>query len=285
MVLSSSAPFLTKLCIHTNHMRPLISPSVLLFRAHQCGNARSFISFPSTIFSLRLHKHILSPKSPALLFSFRCFSRFTQDFYSIIGVTKSATQSEIKQEYFRKAKKYHPDLNPNDKNAVKKFQELATAYETLGNPQRRLEYDRLGYQQYTQQTSRNQQQYGQATAPDANDVFNEVYQDFEIITSAWNDYIAETKSDFVYACKEADQNNWTPMYDIAKANSVLIVGVVVPLAIVIRMPAAVGVAMRFLLPIASGVGVAVIRSGNSAVFAAYLWKKLVEIARNRKKRK
>jgi hypothetical protein len=199
-------------------------------------------------------------------------------------VTKSATQAEIKREYFRKAKKYHPDLNPNDKNAVRKFQELATAYETLSNPQKRLEYDNMGYKQYSQQTSRHQQQYGQASPPDANEVFNTVYQDFEIIQSAWYDYLTETKEDFTYACKEADNNNWTPMYDIAKANSVLIVGIVVPVAIVLRMPSAIAVALRFALPIVSAVGMGIIRTGNSGVFAAYLWRKLVEIARNRKKR-
>lgn len=264
-------------------MRSLISPSVLLYRArHRIIRSKNFRCFPATFPHFNLL--IQTPKSPILL-SFRCFSRFTQDFYNVIGVTKTATQSEIKQEYFRKAKKYHPDLNPGDPTAVKKFQELATAYETLGNPQKRLEYDRLGYQQYSHQTTRNRQQYGQPTPPDANDVFNDVYQDFEIIQSAWRDYLTETKEDFVYACKEADQSNWTPMYDLAKANSVIIVGVVVPIAIVLRMPAAVAVAMRFVIPILSSVGIGIIRSGNSGVFAAYLWKKLVEIARNRKKRK
>lgn len=230
---------------------------------------------------IRNQKIALSP----LYIPLRCLSRYSQDFYSVIGVTKSATQAEIKREYFRKAKLYHPDVNPNDKNAVKKFQELATAYETLGNPQKRLEYDRMGYKQYSQQASRHQQQYGQATPPDANEVFNDVYKDFEIIQSAFNEYITESKEDFVYACGEADKGNWTPMYDVAKANSVLILGVVVPIAIVLRMPSAVAVAMRVVLPIVSTVGMGIIRSGNSGVFAAYLWRKLVEIARNRKKRK
>lgn len=230
---------------------------------------------------IRTQKYSLSP----FYFPLRCLSRFSQDFYSVIGVTKTATQAEIKREYFRKAKLYHPDLNPNDKTAVKKFQELATAYETLGNPQKRLEYDRMGYKQYSEQASRHQQQYGQATPPDAKEVFNDVYKDFDIIQSAWNEYITEMKEDFVYACEEANKGNWTPLYDTAKANSALILGIVVPIAIVLRMPSAVALAMRFVLPIVSTVGMGIIRSGNSGVFAAYLWRKLVEIARNRKKRK
>ena len=271
-------------------MRSLLSPSVILRRSRASAIpgitefARNFRSFSSVFSPFGLCRSINTPKFPILL-SFRCLSRYARDFYNVIGVTKTATQSEIKQEYFRKAKKYHPDLNPGDPTAVKKFQELATAYETLGNPQRRLEYDRLGYQQYAQQTTRHQQQYGQPTPPDANDVFNDGYQDFEIIQAAWADYLADTKEDFAYACKEADGSNWTPMYDLAKANSALIVGVVVPIAIVLRMPAAVGVAIRFVIPILSSVGVGIIRSGNSRVFAAYLWKKLVEIAHNRKKRR
>ena len=260
-------------------MRPVFFSSLLPCKVRVCSITRRKVSrvIISPIFRPSPYKH-----NNHFFLPFRCLSIFTQDYYAVIGVSKTASQAEIKKEYFRKAKQYHPDLNPNDKTAVKKFQELATAYETLGNPQKRKEYDRLGYRQYAQHTAQGQHY---ASGRDANDVFNDVYKDFEIIQWAWNDYITETKEDFVYACQEADRNNWTPMYDVAKANGAILLGIVVPVAVLLRMPAAVAVAMRFIVPVISSIGVGIIRSGNSGVFAAYLWKKIVEIARNRKKRK
>mmetsp|Transcript_20854 Transcript_20854/g.36590 ORF Transcript_20854/g.36590 Transcript_20854/m.36590 type:complete len:305 (-) Transcript_20854:141-1055(-) len=220
-------------------------------------------------------------RAPICLLPSRCFSRFSTDFYKLLGVPKTATQKEIKQAYFKRAKQCHPDLNSNAPNMVREFQQLASAYETLGDPKRRAEYDRIGYQRYSQQ-----QQYGPSPpSQDPNEVFQSVYEDMEVIQSAWKDFVAEMKEEFLYASQEADKNNWTPMYDLAKANSLLIVGVVVPVALLFRMPVAVGVALRFLLSIVSTMGLTIIRSGHAHIFAAYMWKKLVQIARDRERRR
>lgn len=65
-----------------------------------------------------------------------------KDYYSILGVSRNATQDEIKEAYKRLAKKYHPDKNPGDKSAEEKFKGINEAYQVLGDPQKRAEYDR-----------------------------------------------------------------------------------------------------------------------------------------------
>ncbi len=66
------------------------------------------------------------------------------DYYKILGVDKKATQKEIKSAYRKLARKYHPDLNPNDKDAKKKFQQINEANEVLGDPEKRKKYDHYG---------------------------------------------------------------------------------------------------------------------------------------------
>ncbi|WP_281234564.1 J domain-containing protein [Flavobacterium gelatinilyticum] len=66
------------------------------------------------------------------------------DYYKVLDVTKSATEAEIKKAYRKLARKYHPDLNPNDKEAEKKFKEINEANEVLSNPDNRKKYDKYG---------------------------------------------------------------------------------------------------------------------------------------------
>lgn len=67
-----------------------------------------------------------------------------KDYYTILGVSKTATPEEIKRAYRKLARKYHPDLNPGDKDAEAKFKDLNEANEVLSDPEKRPKYDRFG---------------------------------------------------------------------------------------------------------------------------------------------
>src|SRR6476646_4525213 len=79
-----------------------------------------------------------------------------KDYYATLGVSKTATDKEIKQAFRKLARKFHPDVNPGDKSAEAKFKEINEAYEVLGDADKRRKYDELGanwrmYEQAQQQ--------------------------------------------------------------------------------------------------------------------------------------
>lgn len=71
-----------------------------------------------------------------------------RDYYEILGVNKNATAAEIKKAYRKKAIEFHPDKNPDDKEAETKFKEAAEAYEVLSNQDKRARYDQFGHQAF-----------------------------------------------------------------------------------------------------------------------------------------
>ncbi|WCO02861.1 DnaJ C-terminal domain-containing protein [Psychroserpens ponticola] len=108
------------------------------------------------------------------------------DYYSVLGVSKSASESELKKAYRKLARKYHPDLNPNDKEAEQKFKEVNEANEVLSNPENRKKYDEFGehwqqseaYEQAKQQQKQNARQQssqGGYSDSDYSDFFSSMF--------------------------------------------------------------------------------------------------------------
>jgi curved DNA-binding protein len=75
-----------------------------------------------------------------------------KDYYNVLGIGRNASEQEIKQAYRRLARKYHPDVNPNNKQAETRFKEINEAYEVLSDKEKRSKYDRFGadWQRYEQ---------------------------------------------------------------------------------------------------------------------------------------
>ncbi len=85
------------------------------------------------------------------------------DYYKTLGVEKNATEDEIKKAYRKLARKFHPDLNPNDKEANKKFQQINEANEVLSDPEKRKKYDTYGENwQHAEQYEQARQSRSQA---------------------------------------------------------------------------------------------------------------------------
>ncbi|MFQ5826263.1 MAG: DnaJ C-terminal domain-containing protein [Dehalococcoidia bacterium] len=83
-----------------------------------------------------------------------------KDYYAILGVSRKATEKEIKQAYRRLARRHHPDVNPGDKSAEERFKEVNEAYEVLSDQEKRAKYDKYGDQwQYADQFARAERQY------------------------------------------------------------------------------------------------------------------------------
>lgn len=108
------------------------------------------------------------------------------DYYSILGVSKTASEQEIKKAYRKLARKYHPDLNPNDKEAEKKFKQINEANEVLSDPENRKKYDEYGenwqhaeaYKKAEQQQKQRQAQYqssGDFSGSDYSDFFESMF--------------------------------------------------------------------------------------------------------------
>ena len=94
------------------------------------------------------------------------------DYYKILGVDKSASTEDIKKAYRKLARKYHPDINPNNKEAHKKFQEVNEANEVLSDPEKRKKYDQYGKDwKHAEEFEKARQQQKQRTYPGGGNEF------------------------------------------------------------------------------------------------------------------
>jgi curved DNA-binding protein len=103
------------------------------------------------------------------------------DYYKLLGISKTASESAIKKAYRKLARKYHPDLNPNDKIAEQKFKEVNEANEVLSNPENRKKYDEYGeHWQHAEEyeKAKQQEQYQRSTGNQYGGYSEEDYSDF-----------------------------------------------------------------------------------------------------------
>ena len=88
------------------------------------------------------------------------------DYYKILGISQAATPAEVKKAYRKLARKFHPDLHPNDINAKKNFQEINEANEVLSDPEKRKKYDQFGKDwKHADESERTKQYRGEQRSP------------------------------------------------------------------------------------------------------------------------
>ena len=101
-----------------------------------------------------------------------------RDYYEVLGVDKSADEAAIKKAYRALAKKYHPDMNPGDAEAEKKFKEASEAYAILSDPEKKRQYDQFGHAAFDQGAGGNGFGGFDFSGTDFSDIFGDIFGDF-----------------------------------------------------------------------------------------------------------
>mmetsp|Transcript_12458 Transcript_12458/g.19798 ORF Transcript_12458/g.19798 Transcript_12458/m.19798 type:complete len:422 (-) Transcript_12458:193-1458(-) len=190
----------------------------------------------------RCHLFLNAPK-------WRAFSSRSRDYYDILGVSPHASKDEIKKAYFDLAKRYHPDLNPNDETAKVKFQEVSSAYSVLKDDSKRAQYDSIrarGFRGSDPQQQNYEYTYTYSGPDmgtyDAESMFREVFDEFGM--RDLEEYFSKAKREAGIAVEEASKGNYKPGWEFAKNHKGLIASIVLPAMLVLRFPGLVLVAIR-----------------------------------------
>jgi molecular chaperone DnaJ len=110
-----------------------------------------------------------------------------RDYYEVLGVNRNSSKEDIRKAYRKLAMQYHPDRNPNDKEAEEKFKEAAEAYEVLNNDEKKARYDRFGHEGV-------KSNFGSQGFTDINDIFSHVSDIFGGGSSIFDDFFGGQRS-------------------------------------------------------------------------------------------
>ena len=98
-----------------------------------------------------------------------------RDYYEVLGVSKGASDDEIKKAFRQTAKKYHPDMHPDDPEAEEKFKECQEAYAVLSDPEKRRQYDQFGHSAFDGSMGGGGFDF---SGMDFSDIFGDIFGDF-----------------------------------------------------------------------------------------------------------
>ena len=119
-----------------------------------------------------------------------------RDYYEVLGVSRNASEDELKKAYRKVAMKHHPDRNPGDKKAEEKFKEASEAFEVLGDREKRARYDQFGHA--AEGLGSGMGGFGGAGAGGFGDVFGDIFSEFFGGTGAGPSSRGERGSDLQY---------------------------------------------------------------------------------------
>ena len=217
----------------TNRVTDRPGPSKLARDIRRAGGAWSNVRhfYPPHLLSsstpFRL-TYLSSAAKPRMMRAF--FSTPGKDLYDVLGVGRDASSSEIKTAYYKKAKEHHPDLNPGDPDAKNRFQEVNTAYHTLIDENLRYNYDSGG-------TTENPRE------EDIAEYWNTVWSEFGI--AEVKQYVARVQEEFSDAMTAViNESDWTKLRSFVSDNRLLVAGIILPIAGVLRFPGLVIPAAR-----------------------------------------
>ncbi|KRX54505.1 Mitochonrial uncharacterized protein [Trichinella sp. T9] len=188
-----------------HNFRLLFNPLVISAR-----QAHRRLYFPFSYFSRFDGKELRHQRQSFLLLRDFHFTstRFAEklDYYEILGVPKNASAKDIKKAYYQLAKKYHPDVNKNDPQAARKFQQVSEAYEVLSDENKKAQYDQWGSTDFgatsSGSTSSGHNWQGFHSTIDPEELFRKIFGDIKMGQSnadfsGWNfDEFAESKFGF-----------------------------------------------------------------------------------------
>jgi len=193
--------------------------------------------------------------------------------YQVLGVDKAASTKDIKMAYYKLAKQFHPDLNPNDEFAKKKFQEVSEAFDILKDDRKRREYDQTSSSSSYWSQDPGQNQHNQQRAQQQ---WQDVTDDADIINEALNEYMEQLAEDGDAAALGMWNLDFQPFGVFVSRHGGFFVAVLLPIFVIVRYPAAVLAFTRFGAAIFFRI---VVLTGGRGVFRM-IWSALVASRRS-----